>query len=211
MKPKAIIYDCDGVLIDSRRSNEAFYNHILTHFGLPRLSKEQLDRVHVSTAQEAVSFLFEGSPRLAEAQDFQRRVDNRPFMALLRLEPHVIETLTRLRPAFHTAIATNRGRSLPLVLETFGLTALFDLTVSCYDVQRPKPHPECLEKVLAHFSLAPQAAIYIGDAEVDRQVAAAAGMPFVAYKNQTLKADYHLEDHLDLLKLLSVSNAGEPG
>jgi phosphoglycolate phosphatase len=211
LKPKAIIYDCDGVLIDSRRSNEAFYNHILTHFGLPRLSKEQLDRVHVSTAQEAVSFLFEGSPRLAEAQDFQRRVDNRPFMALLRLEPHVIETLTRLRPAFHTAIATNRGRSLPLVLETFGLTALFDLTVSCYDVQRPKPHPECLEKVLAHFSLAPQAAIYIGDAEVDRQVAAAAGMPFVAYKNQTLKADYHLEDHLDLLKLLSVSNAGEPG
>ena len=29
-----IIYDCDGVLIDSRRSNEAFYNHILAHFGL---------------------------------------------------------------------------------------------------------------------------------------------------------------------------------
>ncbi len=31
---QVIIYDCDGVLIDSRESNRAFYNHILARFGL---------------------------------------------------------------------------------------------------------------------------------------------------------------------------------
>ena len=144
---RSIIYDCDGVLIDSRDSNQAFYNHILAHFGLPPLTAEQLDLVHVSTAQEAIDFLFKGHPGREEAQAYNA-IDNDPFLALIRLEPHIREVLIRLRSRYQTAIATNRGKSLPLVLRTLGLDNLFDLTVLAYDVTRPKPHPECLEKIL---------------------------------------------------------------
>ncbi len=66
------------------------------------------------------------------------------------------------------------------MLKTLGMDDLFDLTISAYDVTRPKPHPECLEKILAHFRLAPEAALYIGDAALDQEVAAAAGVPFAA-------------------------------
>jgi phosphoglycolate phosphatase len=201
-KPSLIIYDCDGVLIDSRRSNEAFYNHILGHFGLPPLTPEQLDLVHAATAQEAVDFLFGGTPWLAAAQDYQRHLDNAPFLSLIRPEPHVREVLARLRPAYRTAIATNRGKSLAPVLHTLGLAGLFDLTVSCYDVSRPKPHPECLQKILRHFRLRPDEALYVGDSEVDRLVAQEAGVPLAAYKNPRLRALYHLQDHLELLQLL---------
>ena len=201
-KPSLIIYDCDGVLIDSRRSNEAFYNHILAHFGLAPLTPEQLDLVHASTAQQAVDFLFKGTPWLAAAQDFQRQIDNGPFLALIRPEPHIREVLARLRPAYHTAIATNRGKSLPLVLTTLGLDKLFDLTVSCYDVTHPKPHPECLLKILQHFRVRPDEALYVGDSEVDRLVAEAAGVPLAAYKNSGLRARYHLREHLELLAIL---------
>lgn len=202
-KPSVIIYDCDGVLIDSRRSNEAFYNHILAQFGLPPLTPAQLDLVHTTTAREAVDFLFRGSPWLAQAQDYQRQVDNAPFLVLIRLEPHVREVLAQLRPGYLTAIATNRGRSLPLVLQTLGLAGLFDLTVSCYDVTHPKPHPECLQKILQHFRLRPDEALYIGDSEVDRLVAEEAGVPLAAYKNPGLRAAYHLKNHLDLLQVLA--------
>jgi phosphoglycolate phosphatase len=201
-KPSLIIYDCDGVLIDSRRSNEAFYNHILAHFSLPPLTPEQLDIVHAATAQEAVDFLFRGTPWLAAAQDFQRQIDNAPFLALIRPEPHIREVLVRLRLAYRTAIATNRGKSLPLVLQTLGLDGLFDLTVSCYDVTHPKPHPECLQRILHHFQAGPDEALYIGDSQVDRLVAEEAGVPLAAYKNPGLKARYHLQDHRDLLKIL---------
>ena len=201
-KPSLIIYDCDGVLIDSRRSNEAFYNHILAHFGLPPLTPEQLDLVHAATAREAVDFLFRGTPYLSAAQDFQRRIDNAPFLALIRPEPHIREVLARLRPVYRTAIATNRGKSLPLVLKTLGLHRLFDLTVSCYDVTHPKPHPECLQKILQHFQASPDDALYLGDSEVDRLVAQAAGVPLAAYKNPGLQARYHIQDHRDLLKIL---------
>ena len=50
--PKVIIYDCDGVLFDSKEANEAFYNHILDHFGMPPLEPEQLEFVYSSTVRE---------------------------------------------------------------------------------------------------------------------------------------------------------------
>ena len=158
----------------------------------------------MSTAQEAIDCLFGGTPYLAAAQAYQKAVDNRPFLPLLRLEPQVREVLARLRPRFRTAIATNRGRSLPQVLAHLGLENLFDFTVTCYQVTRPKPHPECLLKVLDHFRLKPAEALYVGDASVDQEVANAAGIPFAAYKNPGLKAAYHLQDHLELLRVLGV-------
>ena len=199
---QVIIYDCDGVLIDSRESNRAFYNHILARFGLGPLIEAQLAVVHVSTAQGAIDYLFQGHPRREEAQAYQKTINNAPFLPLIRPEPNIREVLMRLRPRYRTAIATNRGKSLPLVLQTLGLAGLFDLTVSCYDVIQPKPHPECLQKILRHFQVRPDEALYLGDSEVDRLVAEEAGIPLAAYKNPRLKALYHLQDHLELIEIL---------
>jgi len=200
---QVIIYDCDGVLIDSRHANEAFYNDILGRFGLPPLTPPQLDVVHVSTARGAIDFLFQGSPYLDEAQAYQLTIDNAPFISLIQPEPHVREILEYLRPARRTAIATNRGKSLPLVLRHLDLECLFDFTVSCYDVREPKPHPECLLKVLQHFRVQPREALYVGDSAVDKKVSQAAAVLFAAYKNPGLQADYHLKDHLDLITILA--------
>jgi HAD superfamily hydrolase (TIGR01509 family) len=201
---QVIIYDCDGVLIDSRESNRSFYNHILDRFGLPTLTEAQLEVVHVSTAPGAIDFLFQGHPSRAEAQAYQKTINNDPFLPLIRLEPHIREVLIRLRSRYLTAIATNRGKSLPLVLKTLDLEDLFDLTISAYDVTRPKPHPEGLLKILTHFRLEPEAALYIGDSSLDQEVAGTAGVPFAAYKNPGLQAHYHLNTHLDLLPILKL-------
>ncbi|HZE21586.1 MAG TPA: HAD hydrolase-like protein [Desulfobaccales bacterium] len=200
--PQLIIYDCDGVLIDSRESNRAFYNHILDRFGLPPLTEAQLAEVHVLTAPGAIDFLFQGHPDRAAAQTYQKTINNDPFLPLIRLEPYIREVLIRLRSRCLTAIATNRGKSLPPVLHHLGLADLFDLTISAYDVTRPKPHPECLLKILTHFRLPPEAALYIGDSQVDQEVAAAAKVPFAAYQNPGLQARHYLQDHLDLLAIL---------
>jgi len=202
MPKTVIIYDCDGVLIDSRESNRAFYNDILAHFGLPPLTEEQLDYVQVSTSGQAVDFLFQGTTCKDAAQAYQFTLNNEPYIARLRLEPHVREVLAALRPHYRTAVATNRGRSLALILKHFHLDGLFDLTVSSYDVSLPKPHPQGLLKILEHFQAPSQAALYLGDSEVDRLVAQRAGVDFIAYKNPILEAPFHLEDHLDLLALL---------
>lgn len=201
---EAIIYDCDGVLVDSAAANRAFYDHILARFGLCPLTPEQWALVQPLTAPAAIDFLFHGKPQREAAQEYQKNVDNRPFLPLLRAEPRLTEALAALRRRYRTAIATNRGKSLPLVLKTLGLADLFDFTVSSLEVSRPKPHPECLEKVLAHFRISPRQACYIGDNGVDGVTAANAGMAFGAYRNPNLAADFHLEDHQGLLTILGL-------
>ncbi len=205
---KVIIYDLDGVLINSAAANRAFYEHILAHFGLPPLTEDQWTAVKPLTSEAAIDWLFTNHPARLAAQAYQRTLDNRPFLPLLTVEPHLTAALSRLRPRYRTAIATNRGRSLPLILETLRLARFFDLTVSSLEVRRPKPHPECLIKILRHFQVKTEEACYIGDHEHDRQAAAAAGMPFGAYRHRELAADFHLADHLDLVALLEEANGG---
>ncbi len=206
MRVKAVIYDCDGVLIDSRESNRAFYNHILERFGLPPITPEQLDKAQVSTARESLMRLFAGSPFKDAALDYLPAVDNTPFLPLLTPEPGIKETLAGLQPHCRLAVATNRGKSLPLVLEQLALAPFFEMAVTCLDVQNPKPHPECLEKILAYFQLEPGEALYVGDSEVDQKSAARAGVGFAAYKNPALKASIHLDYHPDLLRFLGIDN-----
>jgi phosphoglycolate phosphatase len=201
-KLTVIIYDCDGVLVDSSAANQAFYNHILAHFGLPALTAEQWVYVAPLTAPDALTWLFRGTPWLAAAQEYQQTVDNTPFLPLLRVEPGLKETLARLRPRYRTAIATNRGKSLVPVLEYLGLEAFFDFTVSSLDIHHPKPHPECLNRILEHFQVTPEEACYIGDSNLDREVSARAGVLFGAYRNPALMAAFRLEKHSELLDLL---------
>ncbi len=203
-KLKVIIYDCDGVLIDSSLANQAFYNHILGHFHHAPLTPEQWDFVKPLAAPDAIAWLFEGSPMLPAAQEYQKTVDNAPFLPLIQAEPNLHETLTLLRPHYRLAIATNRGKSLLPVLEHCGLAAFFEFTVTSLDVQHPKPHPECLNRILQHFDLLPAQAGYIGDSDLDREVSARAGVHFIAYRNPNLKADFHLRNHADRRRLVKV-------
>lgn len=44
---KAVIFDCDGVLFNTIKANETYYNMVLSHMKKPLLNKEQLKKVHM--------------------------------------------------------------------------------------------------------------------------------------------------------------------
>jgi HAD superfamily hydrolase (TIGR01509 family) len=199
---KAVIYDFDGVIVDSREANVAYYNRLLSDFGLPPVREEQVEVVQTRTAQEVIEFLFGDPVLVAVAKAAEKKMANDDIIPMIRVEPYVRETLGRLRNRYRTALATNRGKSLPLVLEFHNLARYFDLTVSSAQVKRPKPHPEYLQIILEKFSLAPSQALYIGDAEIDVHLAAAVGVPFLSYKNSKLLARALLNDHRDIVAFL---------
>ena len=78
-------------------------------------------------------------------------------------------------------------------LSLHGLAQYFDLVVSALDVALSKPDPESLNKIIAHFQLRPEEAVYIGDSVVDAEAARRAGIPLIAYKNPELDADLHVK------------------
>lgn len=202
---RVVAFDCDGVMFDSRRANQAYYNRVLDHLGRGALTERQFAFTHMHTVDESLRFLFPDPADYAQAQKFRRGLSYLPFIGLMDMEPHLRGLLRRLRPACRTAVATNRTDTMARVLEEHDLADEFDLVVSALDVARPKPHPDCLEKVAAHFEVPASDMIYIGDSPLDAEAAAAAGVPFIAFQNADLSAAAHI-DRLDQVADLVVSS-----
>lgn len=195
---KVVIFDCDGVMFDSKAANEAYYNHILYHFNKPRMDPEQCAFVHANTARQSVAYLFQNDPRASEAEDFRQRMSYFPFISKMKMEPYLKTFLEYLASSYKRAIATNRSDTMGRVLKEHGLEGYFELVVSSMDVERPKPAPDALLKILTHFDAGPTEAVYIGDTHIDELTARAARVPFVAYKNAKLAADCHIEHFRDM-------------
>ena len=66
-----IIFDCDGVMIDSRAANAIFYNKVLAALGLPPLTPEQDAYTFMATARQALEYIVppEMHQRMYEGAD----------------------------------------------------------------------------------------------------------------------------------------------
>ncbi len=203
-KIRCVIYDCDGVLIDSLDANRWFYSFLCAATGRPPLTEEELQYAHAHTVHEAIHHIFRDDPGLEEkALGVFSRMDPGESISRLKLEPHLIPTLEVLKArGILRAISTSRTTNVELLLKKFSLEPHFDLVVSARDVLNPKPHPESIEKVLRAFGLRNEEALFVGDSETDGSAARSAGVKFIAYRNPGIAADVHLEDHRDLLQLL---------
>jgi phosphoglycolate phosphatase len=199
-----VVFDCDGVLFDTEAANRAYYNHILKHFGKPAMTTEQFVYVHQHTLNEAIAHLFGDAESIASVLAYRQTMDYSRFLKLLKVEPHLVPLLSKIRPRLKTAIATNRSDTMSRLLAEFNLSDHFDLVVTSFDIPRPKPYPDALLKILSHFNIMPHQALYIGDSQVDAEAAVAAQIPFVAYRNEKLSAPYHIENLKDLEALLEV-------
>jgi len=189
-----VILDCDGVMFDTAGINRAYYNRVLAYMGRPEMTEQQFTYVHAHTGDESIAFLFDDERSLRAAQAFRRTLDYMEFIPDMVIEPHLKPLIKTLRPRYKTAVVTNRTDTMPAIMSEFDLRGDFDMVVTAWDVQNPKPDPEGLIKVLDHFRLSPEEAVYVGDTHVDEAAAAAAGVTFVAYANPSLNAAYHIRN-----------------
>jgi len=190
---RIIIFDCDGVMFDSRQANINFYNHLLARFDLPSMDPKEIDYVHMSTGRDSVKYIFRKTPHFEEADAYRLKMDYTPFIKDMIIAPGLEDLLLKLQPEFHLAVATNRSNTIDVVLGQNNLAGLFDMVVSSLDVKNPKPHPESVFKILSFFDLQANQAIYIGDSLVDYETARDADVCFVAYGNDQLDAPFKVD------------------
>ncbi len=204
MQLRGLVYDCDGVLFESRRANLAYYNTILQVFGRQPVNEERPELARLChTADSATVLRHLLGPELApRALEMAARLDYRQFIGFMRPEPEMTETLRRLARRFPLAVATNRGGSMPAILRHFDLETCFSTVVTSRDVSCPKPAPDMLLLVAERLGLAPGSLVFVGDSELDRQAAAAAGMPFIAYGGE-VTGDWTVSSHRELQELVA--------
>jgi len=198
-----IVFDCDGVLFESRAANLAYYNTILAAFGEPPVAADDTERArlcHTAASPEVFRVLL-GVERAGSALEAARQLDYRHFIPAMQPEPGMAGALAALSRRYPLAVATNRGSSMHEILEHFDLTGYFRAVVTSRDVSRPKPYPDMLFEAARQLALDPGRLLFVGDSELDQAAAAAAGIRFASYRNQ-LRADLHLASHRELQDLL---------
>jgi len=181
----AIIFDLDGVLIDSEALQYKAYSQVLAGFG-----------VTVSSAEYAAHWIAAGrGPEYAVATyglpvnpaDL-RALKNPVYHAILRSEvtlmPAVIAALTRLHAHFPLAVATNSNQQdVAFVMEHFGLRRFFAATVTREDYAEAKPHPDAFLTAAARLGVTPRACLVVEDAYKGIVAAHRAGAIPVAIPN----------------------------
>lgn len=203
MKLKLVIFDCDGVMFDSKFANQTYYNHLLEHFGYPQMDAEELEYVHIHNVAESISHIFRHYPDqdLRAVDSYRQEIGYEPFLQYMNMEKDLIQFLDICKPKYQLAVSTNRTNTMEPILELFKLGDYFAKVMTAENARRPKPAPDALLEILEHCNCSVDEAIYIGDSIIDRLHSEGCGMRLIAFRNRKLDAEFHVDSFMEILDL----------
>lgn len=180
-----MVFDLDGVLVDSEELRFGVYRDLLSEYGVS-LTLETYEREWIAAgrgpeyAVETWSLpLSAGEIRALRAPRYLEALE-----AGLRPMPGAREALDRLSPTHRVALATNStSAEVAIALDRLGPGAPFDAVVSREDYARRKPAPDAFLEAARRLGLAPGRCLVVEDAERGLEAAAAAGMACVAVRH----------------------------
>jgi phosphoglycolate phosphatase len=200
---KLIVFDCDGVMFDSKMANSAYYNHLLERFGHPPMSEDELEFVHMNSVTSSVQHIFRhyATPSIDVIHAYREECGYGPFLQYMSIEPDLVDFLDKTYGKYHLAISTNRTNTMVPLLESHNLRHYFEKVVTAATAARPKPAPDGLLEILDFFSCSPEEAIFIGDSIIDEEHARSCDVPLIAFKSKLLTAAFHVQSFTEILSL----------
>lgn len=210
----AVIFDMDGVIVDSEPYSMQALVETLREYGIEPTA-EDLRQSYGRTVREDFANYFQKYGVSANLDAAIRRKQARYFaLAVGHLRPFagVMSLLERLRQRGYRLGLASSGNQEKV---TFGMNALaldgrFDAIVTGDDVTQSKPHPEIYLIAARRLALQPSECVAIEDAPAGVEAAKRAGMRCIAVTNsvsreQLQRADLivdSLEDDLSPLLAL---------
>ncbi|MEU4622216.1 HAD family phosphatase [Actinoplanes sp. NPDC023801] len=183
MSIEAVVFDLDGVIIDTEEVWEEVRRGYVAEFGAEFLPDSQDRMMGMSTGEWSAHLADEvGVPRTAEevAADVLGRMAGR-YREALPVIPGSVETVRALAGRYRLALASSSARILiDQVLATAGLTDVFEATFSTEEVPRGKPYPDVYLTAVAALGLTPDVCAAVEDSSNGLRSAAAAGLTVIA-------------------------------
>jgi HAD superfamily hydrolase (TIGR01509 family) len=189
-----IIFDCDGVLVDSERLSIRVDTMFLARLGWPMAESEIVERFVGRSDADMRADIEDriGGPIPADVDREFDRLYREMFEAELRPVDGIVEALDTIAGfGIRTCVASSGGHDkIRRSLELTGLTQYFDDRIfSSADVAHGKPAPDLFLHAAEHMGAAPARSAVVEDSAFGVDAAIAAGMHAFAYAGGVTTAD----------------------
>jgi HAD superfamily hydrolase (TIGR01509 family) len=180
---QAVVFDLDGVLVDSETLWDTIRRGLADDAGRPWPADATSAMQGMSTPEWS-GYLTQSVGVPGRPEDLARTVIDRMaerYRTALPLIDGATEAVTRLGEQWPLALASSSPTSLiAAVLDASGLASSFAVTVSTEEVVAGKPAPDVYLAAAARLGVAPSSAVAVEDSSNGLRAAAAAGLPVIA-------------------------------
>lgn len=206
---RAVIFDMDGVLIDTVLLHWRTYNEILAEKYGVSMPVEELHTIIGMSLAEQLPILNERFSIAIDADAFIQEANLRKEVAMANLIPKagVVQLLDELKSnGFLLGVGTSTSEPTATSrLERIGIRTHFDAIVGEESVMRHKPNPEVYLKVADMLHVAPEACVVFEDAPSGVEAARSAGMKVIAVSTPYVPASRFASADLTVGSLEEVS------
>lgn len=197
---KAIIFDLDGVIIDSNPAIIEFWSSWATKEGFVLTDQMIREWVFGRRVTATINGIFSHI-----SDERKKEIEQAGYLFDQAMQPegitginHFIEGLTKISFTMGVATSSHHERMLQM-LERVGLADHFVHFVTAHDVSKGKPDPEPYLKMSEKINLHPSHCLVFEDANSGVQSAIAAGMQVIGIGNEVTKEALLLNGALEVI------------
>jgi HAD superfamily hydrolase (TIGR01509 family) len=192
MSSKLIIFDLDGVLIDSKDIHFSALNLALGRFGENLvITREEQDSTFEGLTTKAKLKVLTETKGLSENlyDDIWSLKQEYSSILFTSTSPDygLVDLLSLIKlNGVKIVVASNSIRkTLDLCLKSLGIQEMIDYSLSNEDVETPKPNPEIYNKAMRHFSARPEDTVIFEDSQIGIAAAKKSGARVEIVKNRS--------------------------
>src|SRR5687768_10048658 len=140
---RAVLWDLDGTLLDSKLSIRETMNTVLAERGLPVFTRDELDALIGHPLRDILATKTKDAAVVEAMTHRYRAAYNESGWVTVRVAEGILPLLERLRAdGVRTAVVTSKGQhETEVLLADLGVAHLFDAVVGDDDVRPLKPDP----------------------------------------------------------------------
>lgn len=208
-----VILDFDGTIADTQSLIVKTMQQTMKELGMEVMPRENCAKTIGLRLEEGFQLLYKipYDEAVRCAATYRKIFEENKKKMVVEPFPHVIETIKQMIKDKHVvAIASSRSRaSLLEYVRQMHIENCISCIVAANDVEKVKPAPEMVMKVMKEVNGNPEDTIVVGDMTYDIEMGKNAGTKTcgVTYGNgtpeQLLAADYVIDDFAELIALIN--------
>lgn len=209
---KAVIFDMDGVLVDSEPVYQEATINVLDSLNI-KATQDDLLKLAGGSSLHFNKFIQDVSKGSISCEDFNKVCDqyylDNPVKYEKIMFPHVRETLDYLKDKGYILALASSSKEYEIdnVLKRCDLKDYFKLIISGEAFKESKPNPEIYLTCIKRLNLEAKECVAVEDSEYGIKAAKKAGLICIAKRDDRFnydqsKADYFIDDHDEIKDIL---------